>query len=1056
MRAYSCPYNETENIVLARLTAASICVLTIFALRLRVSAVCFPVSPNCRAKSLGPGWFCILRFCLLLLVLFFNACGRSGPPFRPAKALETLKIEKGFRIDTFVTEPDITSPVAMEFDEDGRIYVVEMPGYPLDTRPTGRIKLLEDTNGDGRPDRSRIFADGLVLPTGVMRWKKGILVTAAPDVWYFEDTDGDGRADVRRKVLTGFPFTNPQHTVNGPLYGLDNWIYLAHEGPARAVIFKEKFGDPGSEIRFADHNGGPVLKVERRGVRFRPDSFQLEYLSGNSQYGHYFDEWGHYFTVSNSNHVRHEVIAARYLERNPDLPVVTAMQDMSDHENAAKVFPITHRPRFEMLTDVGQFTSACSLTLYLGGAFPPQFRHVSFVAEPAHNLVHTDVWSEAGSTYVAKRLQDGVEFLASTDSWFRPVNFYIGPDGALYLVDYYRPMIEHPEWTSSHHHHDSKELYVGSDRGRIYRIVPDSQSPLPLPRKIHLGKASDEDLVQQLANPDIWWRRTAQRLLVDRQSAGSVEPLIRLLKQNPSPLARLHALWTLEGLGKLDASLVEKALEDSEPGIRENAIRLAEQRLTSSPSLLEKLLEMGADPNPKVRFQLLCTLGFVDTVQARAVQDKLLMDNIEDEWMQLAALSASSARASQYFEMARKSRLTGMETKGRRSFFQKVCSVIGARQNVAEIQLVLKTVADRQSADAEWWRAASLEGLARGVRGKSLETTALKSSQELLLKLFEGPSGSVRRASLQLLKVIGLPAGPAKEKTLKRAVAAAADESANPELRADAVGLLALAGSESQAPLLKKLVDPKEPEPVQAAAVRTLGQVKDPEIGTFLLARWRTLPPHVRSEAADALESDPSRTRLLLNALKNEEVQSWTLNFTQKSRLLMNQDPAIRDLARDLLEEKPGEREKLLKRYEAALDMDGDLTRGEQVFKRACSKCHKKNGVGAEVGPDLGTVKNRPAPLLLSDILMPSKSIAQNYETYVVELASGGTHEGVMGSQTPTTITLRREEGKETVIPRKDIKRIYVADLSAMPDDLDKQVNVQQMADLLQFLTASR
>ena len=170
----------------------------------------------------------------------------------------------------------------------------------------------------------------------------------------------------------------------------------------------------------------------------------------------------------------------------------------------------------------------------------------------------------------------------------------------------------------------------------------------------------------------------------------------------------------------------------------------------------------------------------------------------------------------------------------------------------------------------------------------------------------------------------------------------------------------------------------------------------------------------------------------------------------------MNQDPAIRALARDLLEEKPGEREKRLKRYEAALDMEGDITRGEQVFKRVCSKCHKKNGVGVEVGPDLGTVKNRPAPLLLSDILLPSKSIAQNYEAYVVELVSGGIHEGVMGAQTPATITLRREEGKETVIPRKDIKRIYVANLSAMPEDLDKQVDVQQMADLLKFLTMAR
>jgi putative heme-binding domain-containing protein len=235
-----------------------------------------------------------------------------------------------------------------------------------------------------------------------------------------------------------------------------------------------------------------------------------------------------------------------------------------------------------------------------------------------------------------------------------------------------------------------------------------------------------------------------------------------------------------------------------------------------------------------------------------------------------------------------------------------------------------------------------------------------------------------------------------------------------------------------------------------------LAQVKGDEVGAYLLSKWRTMTPPLRREAADALEREPGRTRMLLNAIKGGEVQSWTLNFSQKSKLLMNADAGIRDLSRGLLEEKPGEREKVLKRYESALDKDGDVARGEQVFKRVCAKCHKKDGVGAEVGPDLGTVQNRPAPLLLPDILMPSKSITQNYETYVVETISGGIQEGVMGAQTPATITLRREEGKEIVIPRKEIKQLYVANLSAMPEDLDKQVDVQQMADLLKFLTSSR
>jgi putative membrane-bound dehydrogenase-like protein len=995
---------------------------------------------------------------VLGVFVLLSACSRrSGPPYSPEEALKTISIEPGFRVELFATEPMVTSPVAMEFDENGRIFVVEMPGYPLDTRPTGRVKLLEDTNGDGRPDRSTVFADGLVLPTGVMRWKRGILVTAAPDVWYFEDSDGDGRAEVRRKVLTGFPFTNPQHTVNTPVYGLDNWIYLANEGPAEAIVFKEKFGDQGSDIRYPDRNDVPALKAHDRGVRFRPDTHQLESLSGGSQFGHTFDEWGHYFTLDSENNGRHEVIAARYLQRNPDLLIPTAMQDMSDHESAAKVFPITRRPEFQLLTNIGTLTSACSLTLYLGGAFRPNYRHVSFLAEPAHNLVHADRWAEAGSTFVMQRLRENAEFLASTDSWFRPANLYIGPDGALYLVDYYRRLIEHPEWTSSQHHHDSKELYEGSDKGRIYRIVPDSPTPLPLAKNIRLGDAPAQEWVRHLDHPNVWWRRTSQRLLVDRPSAQVVETLVRLFRESPSALARLHALWTLEGVGKLDGALVEKALEDSEPGVRENAIRLAESHLTASPGLAEKLLRMAGDPSPKVRFQLLCTLGFVDSPQARAVQEKLLLGDIEDEWMQVAALSASSARAPHLFDITVSAGkgITAKESKGRSTFFRLVCAVVGSRQNPEEIQRVLAVVAREPQVGSEWWRAASLEGLAYGA-GKRMNSAALRGSQEALLKLFDSPSTLVRRASLELLKAAGLSPGPSANKALKRAAAMAADRTTAPELRADCISLLALAGPDSQTPLFERLIDPQEPEAVQTAAVRALGEAKGNEVGKFLLAKWRTLTAPVRSEAADALEREPGRTRLLLDAIRNEEVQSWALNFSQKRALIMNEDSEIRNAAHALLEEKPGEREKVLKRYEVALDMNGDAARGEQVFKRVCSKCHKKNGVGTEVGPDLGTVQNRPAPILLSDILMPSKSIAPKYEAYVVETVSGGVNEGVMGSQSPTAIILRREEGKEIIVPRKDVRRMYVANLSAMPADLDKQVDVQQMADLLKFLTTSR
>src|SRR2546429_1563833 len=293
--------------------------------------------------------------------LFVRFRTQAGPPYSQREALRTIRIDKGFRIEPFAAEPLIKSPVAMDWDEDGRIYVAEDTGYPLDTRPIGRIVLLEDTNGDGIPDRRTVFADQIVMPNGVMCWKGGVLVTAAPDVWFFKDTTGTGKADVREKVLAGFAFTNPQHMVNGPLYGPDNWIYLNHQGPIHTVVFQDPFGDRGSNIRFADGQG-PKLKMASRSVRFRPDTHQLEFLSGWSQYGQAFDEWGRHFTITNDSNGRHEVIAARYVQRNPALLLSNVQQDVSTADNNA-VFPITRNPRFEILTDVGTLTSSCSITL---------------------------------------------------------------------------------------------------------------------------------------------------------------------------------------------------------------------------------------------------------------------------------------------------------------------------------------------------------------------------------------------------------------------------------------------------------------------------------------------------------------------------------------------------------------------------------------------------------------------------------------------------------------------------------------------------------------------
>src|SRR5579872_2132114 len=973
---------------------------------------------------------------LCILIFSFSCTRKTGPPYKPADALKTLKIAPGYRIETFTTEPNVVSPVSMDEDENGNIYVVEDRAYPLNVKGhVGRVKMLRDTNGDGYPDQATVFADGLVLPTSVMRWKKGILVVDAPDIWYFEDTDGDGKADIKKKILTGFPFTNPQHTANGLVYGLDNWIYVAHEHPATAVVFKKEFGDQGSDVRFVDREGGPSLHRPGHNIRFRPDTGELEALASSSQFGQSFDDYGRHFLVSNSNHVRMEAIAARYLDRNPDLPIGNAVEDISDHGPAAKVFPITEHPRFEMLSGVGEFTSACGICYYRGS---------TFTSEPVHNIVHQDVLSDNGSLYLAKRAQPSSEFLASTDAWFRPVNMYIGPDGAMYVLDYYRMVIEHPEWMASDTY-NSPDLYKGVEFGRIYRIVPDGLPAKLMP--VHLGNSSDADLVKQLENPVIWWRRTAQRLLVDRHAVEAAPAIADLFNRSNSPQGRVHALWTLEGLGKLDNALIEKALNDSEAGVRENAIILAEARLKTTPGLSKKLLKMTEDPSARVRYQLLLTLGNLKTPASQEARDRILFRDVDDKWLQIAALSADSADAPRLFDKA--VAMGGSPSPGRLILYQNISATIAARQKPAEIEHLLKKVAAGKGEGSGSWRAASLEGLNQGLRHK--HGALSPRSQEFLLTLFAADDAAVRRAALHNLESAGLPPAGANA-ALAKAASVAKDAHADPELRADSIGLLALSNPDSRTELFKSLIDPRQPEAVQVAAIRAFGRIPGDAIALYLLDQWRNFTPSGRTVAADALVSNPARQKLLLAALKNGDVEPWMLSFRQKNRFIMNPDPAVRAEARPILEQTPKEREAVVKKYEAALDMKPDLADGKHVFDSICSKCHRVNGVGHDVAPDLGTVSNQPKQVLLTDILIPSKSIAQGYESYVVETNDGGNYDGVIGPQTPTTITLKHEDGKQDVIPRQDIKNMYATTLSAMPADLEKQVTVKQMAGLLEFL----
>ena len=442
-------------------------------------------------------------------------------PLDPAAALASFRIHPGFRLDPVAVEPLVTDPVSVCYDADGRLYVVEMRGYPYPEKtPSGNVTRLDDRDGDGRFETRTIFVDGLSWPTGIVPYDGGVFIAVAPEIIYAKDTSGDGVADVKKVVFTGFGTENVQGLLNGLFWGSDGWIY----GVASSN---------GGTIHNESRPDAEAVSVRGRDFRFKPDGSAFEAISGGGQFGHTFDDWGHRFTCNNSNHIRQIVVPAYYLDRNPAFLPPPAILDIAAEGPAAPVFRISQAEPWRVvrtrqraadpvlsrrlppteLVATGFFTSATGVTIYRGSAYPPEFRGNLFVGDVGGNLVHRKLIAGAGATFIATRADANREFLASTDNWFRPVNFANTPDGTLLIIDMYRETIEHPfsipEPIKKH-----LDLTSGKDRGRLYNLVytgaPDR--PRPAPR---LSQAPTAALVAALAHPDAWWRETAQRLLFE-------------------------------------------------------------------------------------------------------------------------------------------------------------------------------------------------------------------------------------------------------------------------------------------------------------------------------------------------------------------------------------------------------------------------------------------------------------------------------------------------------------------------------------------------------------
>jgi putative membrane-bound dehydrogenase-like protein len=968
--------------------------------------------------------------------------GTPSGPLSPREELATFRVPKGFHVELVASEPDVIDPVAMAFDEEGRLFVAEMRGYPnggvgTGTITSGRIKMLEDVEGDGSYKKSTVFAEGLRFPTAVMPWKGGLIVAVAPDLIYLEDVDGDGKADRKRTLYTGFDLDNIQQLVNSLQWGLDNWVH----GCA---------GGKGGTIHSAEKPDAPTVTLRGRGIRFHPDvPASLEPTSGGGQYGLAPDEYERWFTATNSQHLRHVVLPDHYLRRNPVLAVSMVTLDVPDHGAACQVHRISpfEAWRVERTTrrkegpDAARFpstelvpggfiTSACSPVVYAADVYPPEFRGNTFVCDPANNLVHRDLLVPHGATFTAKRADLDCEFLASTDTWFRPVNLCIGPDGALYVLDFYREVIETP---LSLPDDIKKKLNLESrGRGRIWRVTAGEKKPYKKPA---LRKASTKELVERLADANLWWRLTAQRLLVERQDKAAVKSLEELARESKLAPGRAHALWTLQGLKALNDPFIVDALKDTEPGVREQALRLADERLAQSAGLRSAVAALADDPSPRVRFQLAFTLGEADAPELVSALAKIARRPDNDSWTQTALLSSASRAAPGLLEALVSDRdFLAKASANQLGLLTRLASLIGARSSDADVGRALNLLAAPGKAASEPWQIALLDGVGQGLR----------NSQRSLSQLWDRPPESLREAVAKARALFSQAAESAK------------NEEREPADRAAAARLLGYGPTGLALDALPLLLRPQAPAQVQLTAIRALALHDDAKIPGLLLAGWSGYSPAVRREAAEALFARADRLPALLTALEEKKVLANQIEPIRLDQLRKHPNAQLRQRALKVLASQMAiDRQKVVEAYREALELKVDAGRGKTVFKKNCATCHRLENEGIEVGPDLlSALRNKSREQLLTDILDPSREVDPRYLAYQVTTKKGQVLTGIIAAETASSVTLRRGEKAEDVVLRNQIDEIQATAKSLMPEGLEMQMTKQEVADVIAYLQA--
>ena len=941
----------------------------------------------------------------------------TDPPRSPEESLAAFEIEEGFDIRLFAAEPLVRDPVSIAFDERGRMFVVEYGDYPEGPpnggEPLSKIVLLEDTDGDSVADKRTVFAEGLDFAHSIMPYRGGLLVGAKTKVLHLTDLDGDNVADRSDVLFDGFTPAHPQMQIGNPCWGIDNWVYLNY-GPGNV---------------YSSRRPDRVVKLPRKDFRFNPQTLEFNSDAGMGQFGNTIDRWGRRFYCTNRNPIMTTFMPNDVLFRNPYRVVSKAFYDVGKAGGETRVYPLVSM-KSNYLSHAGTHTSACGTTAYLGdlSADGKRYQDSVFVCEPIGHLVTRSIIESEGLRLAAKRAEDKRDFLASTDTWFRPASLATGPDGGLYLADMYRLWVEHPKFLPEEIA-SKLNWRAGDDRGRIYRIVPsgaDSSESYRAPK-------TTADAVELLTQKNAWKQFTGQRLIIEAQ-ATETEARVRQLLRHENPTTRLHALWTLSGLKTLQMDDLTLLLADENVAVRVDALRLADSMLGES-AVFEGVRRATDDEDVRVRYAAALTLAQSSDVDATRLLAKLAARDGADAMFVDGFLSSVRFRSGAILEqLISDEAFHAAKGKGRADLVRRLAMVVGCRANMDEVAQTIGLLSDQDPA-ASWWEVPMIDGLARGLQ----QYRGTRLSVQLL----------IAKPSIELRHTIG---------QLKRSLAYyqafAADASQPIEKRRASISLLAHQPFSQSEPVFRELMAFDQPADVQAACLEAMVATRSPKVADVLLELWPGLSPVVRGLATSELLRRADSTLKTLEAMESGTIDAKTLGIDQRVRLLKHSSARIREAATKLFGGAvSSNRRQVASEYEVALEMECSTTRGAAVFQRVCANCHRIEGKGKMTGPDLSDSANRSKLALLYDILDPNSKVEPRYLAQSVLTSDGTIYRGLVSSETSDAVVVTMAGGKQATVRRADIESIKVDDVSLMPEGIEKDVSREQMADLLEYLT---